>query len=329
MCGRSCGGAVKALEPQARGKQLPLRLEIADQVPERLLGDPGRLRQILLNLIDNAIKFTLRGHVRVEVDVLGADDREVTLEFVVADTGIGITSEWQARIFESFEQADRSTTRRFGGTGLGLSISTELVRMMGGAITVRSEPGVGSEFRFSVRLGVVAKAERAQVAPADAATATSAALETGAVRVLVAEDNPINQKVTLRILGRRGYSVALADDGVDALERMRQERFDIVLMDVQMPRMDGLEATRRIRERELGGGSYTPVIGLSAYAMEGDEKQCLEAGMDAYVTKPVTPAALYEVVERWAGQGDAGGGASPTHRTEPTHDRLGRRFHED
>ncbi|MBM3747782.1 MAG: response regulator [Acidobacteria bacterium] len=289
--------AAKTLSAQAQQKGLALSCEVRPQVPQRLEGDPARLRQVLLNLIGNAIKFTEAGQVRVQVGVASASPAEVVLHCAVSDTGIGIPPEKQHVVFEAFRQADGSTTRKFGGTGLGLGISSRLVEMMGGRIWVESQPGRGSTFHFTARLR---PARSAPAAPAE--PAASSALEDDPVprslRILLAEDNAVNEKMAVHFLAKLGHQVVVARDGRQAVETFTRERFDLVLMDVQMPEMDGLEATRLIRERELAAGAHTPILAMTAHALKGDRERCLDAGMDSYLSKPVRIAELDEAIRQ-------------------------------
>jgi PAS domain S-box-containing protein len=424
------------LSLRAYQKGLELAYHVASEVPDDLAGDPNRLRQIVMNLVGNAIKFTEAGEVVVEVDrVPAGSNNEISLHFAVRDTGIGIPLEKQAAVFDAFTQADSSTTRKYGGTGLGLAISTRLVRLMGGRIWVESEIGRGSTFHFTARFrpgrmitpsraaeDVVRLADRRVLVvddnetnrrifeetltqwgmrvelaegaaaalavldrvgadpftfilldahmpetdgfelaqrirsradsaglkilmltsggqPGDAARcqelgfaayltkpvkqadlwralvraidSSSAAARPGAaprpkmstrpLRVLLAEDNPINQKLAVRLLEKHGHTVAVTNNGREAVEALFGNRlgpFDVVLMDVQMPVMDGLEATAEVRRREAAPGRHTPIVAMTAHAMKGDETRCLAAGMDAYVSKPVKPEALFDVLDR-------------------------------
>jgi signal transduction histidine kinase/CheY-like chemotaxis protein len=420
-------------------KSIELACDFRPGVPQRVRGDPTRLRQILLNLLGNAVKFTERGEVVMSVECEARDEHGWELHFVVRDTGIGIPSDKQKVIFEAFSQADSSTTRKFGGTGLGLAISSRLVHMMAGRIWVNSRVGEGSEFHFTVRLDVAA--EMAEPVPTNTAhlagarvlvvddshtsrrilaeildrwgmrtvlaasgeagwaaleaanaggekfglvlldvnmpgmdgfllleaarktgsLATAAVVmltsghqpgdaarcrELGAVsylakpirqqdllkalleavgrtsvptptesatgeakahnrvgrplHILLAEDNPVNQRVALGLLQKRGHSVIVAGNGREALDALRADRFDVVLMDVQMPVMDGFETTAAIRENEKNTGQHVPIIAMTAHAMKGDAEICLQAGMDDYVSKPVQPARLFQVVEKTA-----------------------------
>ena len=287
---------------RARQKGLRFDCLIDPDVPENLVGDPGRLRQVLVNLLGNAIKFTDSGQVDLRVQQAGRDRSSVSLHFLVRDTGVGIAAGKQAYIFDAFTQADGSTARRFGGTGLGLTISRQLVEMMGGCISVESSPGKGSTFHFTTRLGFAETASPTATAREQASSCAPPARDTQRVtvkslRILLAEDNPVNQKLAVRLLEKRGHQVALACNGREALACLDNGRFDLVLMDVQMPEMDGLEATRTIRRNEDGTGAHLPIVAMTAYAMQGDQERCLAAGMDGYVSKPVSPKELFAVLE--------------------------------
>jgi two-component system, sensor histidine kinase and response regulator len=432
---RELGNTVRSLAERAHRKGLELVCRIAPDLPVEVVGDPDRLRQILVNLLGNAVKFTERGGIEVGVELAGRGDREVRLAFAVRDTGVGISEDKLERIFLPFEQADTSTTRRFGGTGLGLTIASRLVSLMGGQIGVESRPGVGATFRFTARFGEAAGAagpvrvrrleamevlviedsvfNRAilvemliswRMRPTLAAGPTEAVsilkraadegrsfalamvdedlpgedgqrltarlraecgftapvlllrragvrregnpVETGiaatlekpftpselqlalahvlrlshaggvrqpteiieteaaaGLRVLLAEDNPINQKVAVGVLRRMGHGVRVAATGLAALAALQEEEFDVVLMDVQMPEMDGLAATAAIRAREAGSGRRLPIIAMTARAMKGDEEECLRAGMDAYLSKPFQQGDLARVLARLASPG--------------------------
>ncbi len=286
-----------------RSKQLAYACEVTGDVPGTLIGDPDRLRQVLLNLIGNAVKFTESGrisvHVRKESDTVNG----VALHFEVRDTGIGIPADKCKVIFESFRQADGSTTRRYGGTGLGLTICSRLVELMGGTIWVESELGRGSAFHFTAKFGSIASEVSADLVNMARAVSTSTPVEPSAsparlLRVLVAEDNVINQRLATRLLEKRGHSVVVTATGREALTILGESQFDVVLMDVQMPDMDGLQATALIREREsTQGAAHTPIIALTAHTMKGDRERCLSAGMDDFITKPVNAVELIAVVE--------------------------------
>jgi signal transduction histidine kinase/CheY-like chemotaxis protein len=283
---------VKSMEVLATNRRLTLRSHAHRAIPERVVGDPVRLRQVLINLIGNAIKFTERGGVEVDMEVgVGRGDR-IELRFTVRDTGIGIPEEQQELIFEPFRQADGSTSRRYGGTGLGLAICARLVALMEGSIRVQSRPGGGSAFSFTTMVGQAVQ----QPAGAAASEEPNAKAPKRSLRVLVAEDNAVNRKLASRILENAGHSVLCANDGCEAVDAYARERFDIVLMDVQMPRMDGFEATREIRKLEAARSIHTPVLALTANAMKGDRERCLEAGMDGYLPKPLRPAELIGLI---------------------------------
>jgi signal transduction histidine kinase/DNA-binding response OmpR family regulator len=423
------GTTMKTLALWAHRKGLELAFQVRADVPETVVGDPNRLRQVLVNLVGNATKFTDQGEVLVRVEAASLAPAEARLHFSVTDTGIGIPKEKQRFIFDAFSQADGSTTRRYGGTGLGLGICSQLVRLMGGKIWVDSEPGRGSVFHFTARFALPAQASKSS--PAEPAAvrdlpvlvvddnetnrrileailsgwgmkptlvaggpaaleALQAAEEAGkpfplvlldnqmpemggpelarlieqeprlagariimltsaerpdgpvedcltkpvtpsellnailkvlgtptgpreaapkllpledprrSLRILLAEDNPVNQKLAARMLEKRGHSVAVAGNGLEALEALERERFDLVLMDVQMPEMGGLEAAAAIREQEKSTGAHIPIVALTAHAMSDDRESCLRAGMDDYVTKPVRPQELFEKVEQFA-----------------------------
>jgi PAS domain S-box-containing protein len=456
---RDClGDTVRALAVRAAEKQLELALHIPPAIPETLIGDPGRLRQVVVNLVGNAIKFTPAGEVVVDVQIETTSPEQIELHFSVRDTGIGISADKQKLIFDAFTQADTSTTREFGGSGLGLAVSSKLVALMGGRMWVESEIGRGSQFHFTARLGADAAApprlrldrsalrdlavlivddnhtnrriveeilsnwglrpttvdsgaaaldELARAAaagqpfhlvvldilmprmdgfqvaeqirnnPAVAATriivlssaarpgdsargrrlgisrclskpvkqsdlldavlqalgsvsigprkATTRPLPelTAPLRILLVEDGQVNQKVAVGFLTLRGHSVEVAGNGREALEALDREAFDVVLMDVEMPGMDGFEATAAIRRRQRAAASHTPIVAMTAHAMKGDRERCLQAGMDDYLSKPIDPAELYATVEKFTPHAalarPAGGAASSdaSHARQP------------
>jgi two-component system sensor histidine kinase/response regulator len=285
------GGICAMLVPQAQGKDIELSAVVGDDVPALVRADGVRLRQVVTNLVSNAVKFTHHGAVAMRVEAVERDEGAATLRFEVADTGIGIAPAKLDKLFESFSQADTSTTRRYGGTGLGLAISRQLVQLMGSEIVAESVPGHGSRFSFELRLEIAETPEAVEL-PLPAVTV---AVPANAVRVLVAEDNPVNQLVIQTMLAKRGFAVDIAGDGEQALERLAEGEYAAVFMDCQMPNLDGYSATRRIREE----GRRLPIIAMTAHAMKGDRERCLEAGMDDYLTKPLRPDALEEVLERW------------------------------
>jgi PAS domain S-box-containing protein len=279
---------VSLMSSAARNKAVELVLEVGDDVPRAVRGDPTRLKQVLNNLVSNAIKFTTEGRVTVRASMASREDDVGVIRFAVRDTGIGIEPEAVARIFEPFRQADVSTTRNYGGTGLGLSISRRLVEMMGGALEVDSIPGVGSEFHFTIGMPIAAEAE------ATGARA-SAPAKRGNLHVLIVEDNPVNQEVASTMLRRRGHSVDIVSNGREAVDAVARQRFDVVLMDLQMPILDGMAATAEIRANERG--KRVPIIALTANAASGERDRCLAAGMDDYVAKPFRAADLIDAVE--------------------------------
>ncbi|HWQ54021.1 MAG TPA: ATP-binding protein [Bryobacteraceae bacterium] len=287
--------SAKALLVRAEQKGLVVVRDVRPDVPEWVVGDAVRLRQILLNLTGNAVKFTERGGISVAVECEERTSTEVRLRFSVADTGIGIPLDKQNTIFEAFVQADGSTTRRYGGTGLGLAISARLAGLMGGTIRVESRPAEGSTFTFTARLGIGAPAHPSTpAAPAE----TTLPRPTRPLRILLAEDNPVNQRLALLLLQKQGHSVAVAANGEEALRACGQEEFDLALMDVQMPVMDGIACTRAIREREGATQRHLPVVAMTAHALKADRDRCLKAGMDDYVSKPVRVKELAEAIER-------------------------------
>lgn len=285
---------VKTLRVRASGKGLALVYRIPDGMPEYVSGDPLRFRQILINLIDNAIKFTQTGRIALEAEIKNRVDDMVEIQFAVSDTGIGISPEDQAKIFVPFTQADASTTRKYGGTGLGLTISRKLVELMNGQIWVDSRPGRGSTFYFTVtlKIGQGAAPEKGEE-PRRAPSATPAR----SLKVLLAEDTPTNQKLAEYILARRGHIVETAHNGRQAVEMIRNSNYDVVLMDVQMPVMDGFQATAEIRALDDSGKAGVPIIAMTAHALRGDAERCLAAGMDAYVSKPIKGDEFIEIVE--------------------------------
>ncbi len=289
-----------AYQFRAADKGLEFVTVVGEDVPESLLGDPMRLRQILNNLISNALKFTDRGRIAVDVGLVSRDERDVVLRLSVSDTGIGISLEDQQRIFAPFAQADASTTRRHGGIGLGLAIATDLIRAMRGKLDMRSEVGKGSTFSvtLSLRIAVQAKAVRHEHEKSlSHASDDSASMPSRQLRVLLAEDTRANQLLVNYALKQRGHLVDIAQDGREAVELVAANKYDVVLMDVQMPEIDGFQATASIRNRQ--SSSKLPIIALTAHAMAGDRQRCLDAGMNDYLTKPLDVAELVELVESW------------------------------
>jgi PAS domain S-box-containing protein len=285
---------------QAHAKGLELEVSCDPELPQSLRGDPNRLRQILLNLGGNAVKFTNQGSVRISIGVVEATAQDVLVRFEVRDSGIGIPRDRLESLFKPFTQVDASTTRRFGGTGLGLSIVRRLVELMHGTCGVDSEPGIGSRFWFTARFGQCAPVEAAADAGARVAVASEGADSQCAVphrRLLMAEDNIVNQRVAARMLEKMGYSVDVVPDGREAVAAWARGGYDAVLMDCQMPEMDGYAATREIRRRE-NGAARIPIIALTAHAIKGADEECFTAGMDHYITKPIDRDLLRKCLER-------------------------------
>ncbi|MCK6545919.1 ATP-binding protein [Myxococcota bacterium] len=289
--------AVRPFEELARAKGVPLTLTLDPALPTTVRGDEVRLRQILSNIVSNALKFTERGSITVRVTVVpGAAGDRVPVRFECTDTGVGISPDVQQRLFRPFEQGDASAARRSGGTGLGLAISKQLVELMGGTIDVESVVGVGSTFRVQIPLERV---ERAELATEEHPRSDELAGRFTGRRVLLVEDNAVNQMIALKFLAKLGATTHTATNGVEALELIsRSDPFDAILMDCQMPVMDGYAATARLREDEAPRGRRTPVIALTANALEGDADRCLQAGMDAHLGKPYGLLQLADVLTR-------------------------------
>jgi signal transduction histidine kinase/ActR/RegA family two-component response regulator len=290
---RSIDEVARFASVQAEQKGLAFSYEYdGTNLPGHVHADGIRLRQVLINLLGNAVKFTERGTVRLRVSGAGAiDEGRALVRFEVEDTGVGIPLDRQQAVFEAFTQADGSTTRKFGGTGLGLTITMRLVRLMDGELTFDSVTGRGSIFCATLPLTVVASSARPQV--------TSAASPRLRGRVLIAEDNLVNQRVVATMVRKRGLQVAVVDDGRAAVDAFATGRFDLLLMDVQMPGMDGLEATAAIRTIERESGARTPIVALTAHALAEDRERCLAAGMDAFLTKPLRAPQLNVLLDRY------------------------------
>ncbi|MFO1449433.1 MAG: ATP-binding protein [Opitutaceae bacterium] len=319
-------GALDLVAPLAAAKALDLMSEWGDGVPRKVRGDPTRLRQILVNLLGNAIKFTDRGKVLLSVQRTQVCPRAepspgpVGLMFSVRDTGIGIPEESVGRLFQSFTQVDASTTRRFGGTGLGLVISQRLARLMGGDITVESKAGQGSTFRLTVDLTELPAATPPGMHPDHPSPAGVAVPveppPARTERILLAEDNTVNQKVALRMLAQLGYRADVVANGLEVIEAVQRQPYDIILLDLQMPEMDGLETALRIRTFDSPPFELRPwIIAVTANAMRGDRERCLAAGMDDYITKPIRREELAASLARWGAP--ARRSAGPSARTEP------------
>lgn len=285
----------KGLSVIANEKNLELALDIHAKVPELIEGDPVRLRQVLINLINNAIKFTHKGKITTEIKVASQDQETVMLLFSVIDQGVGIPKDRHSKIFNVFTQADDSTTRRFGGTGLGLAISKKLVEMMGGRIWVESEEGQGSAFNFTANFKVVAQTVQG-LAQNVGVTEAETTINFSGLRVLLAEDNVVNQKMVVRMMEKQGCLIEAVGDGQAVLDAVHGKKFDVILMDAHMPVYDGLEVTEIIRREEKTTGTHIPIIALTARAMQEDRVRCLEAGMNGYVPKPINRQQLFDEI---------------------------------
>ena len=272
--------SVEIFRLRAIEKGLDLVCEISPNLPATIVGDRHRLRQVVVNLVGNAVKFTDSGSVKIVAEAESASEREITARFTVSDTGVGIPEDRLAIIFEPFRQADASTHEKYGGTGLGLSICSRLVELMGGGIEVESRPGEGSRFRFSVRLAICPPG--AENGP----DVTGDGCSIPALRILLAEDNAVNQKLAIRLLSNQGHQVELAVNGHEAVRKAATQEFDLILMDVQMPELNGFSATGKIRC--CTRNSSTPILAMTAHAMAGDRERCLAAGMDGYIPKPIS-----------------------------------------
>ncbi len=287
------------LKVKADEKGLSLTTRISEDVPGHLVGDEGRIRQILINLAGNAVKFTTRGSVRIDAYIRERRKTTTVLAYEVKDTGPGIPEEFQENLFEKFSQADTSITRTFGGTGLGLAISKHLAEMMNGKVEVESQPGIGSLFRVFLELDNAD--EKADVL--EKPTALNRAWERPAVtpekvRILLAEDNPVNQKIALIMLKQHGFSATVANNGIQVLERLKKEPYDLILMDVQMPGLDGIETAKIIRDPDSKVVCKTiPIIAMTAHAMKDDQIRCLAAGMNAYLAKPIDQKKLVSMIK--------------------------------
>ncbi|WP_026842848.1 response regulator [Citrifermentans bremense] len=298
-------GAVELYREVGRRKGVAVELQIEEDVPRCVVGDPNRLRQVLINVVNNGLKFTEKGSVQVRVTLVEQYQNGQYVAFEVKDTGIGIPADCIGNIFGLFAQVDGSTTRKYGGTGLGLAIAKQLVELMGGAIGVESEPGLGSTFTFIVFLHRHADQspcdEEGGDTPVELDNSMIAAREGRKfnARVLLAEDNPVNCEVAFAMIAALGCQVDVAQDGREAVEAFTRQPYDLIFMDCQMPEMDGYQATRAIRQRELGSGRHTTVIALTAHAMAGAREHCLSAGMDDYLSKPFNLAQLQELIAKW------------------------------
>ncbi|HEY3442965.1 MAG TPA: ATP-binding protein [Paludibaculum sp.] len=296
--GRVIRGAVRIFSPKASQKGLQFVSQI-DELPPLVAGDATRLRQIIFNLMSNAVKFTECGSINVRAWVQARDRDCTRIAFEITDTGVGIPREKQAAIFESFQQVDGTISRRFGGSGLGLAIAQRLVRQMGGDLQVHSEPGKGSAFQFTATFSAVDESQVSLIPTPVPALAALAFSVPHTLRILVAEDNLVNQHLVRRMLEKDGHHITLVADGDSAYSAWAQASFDLILMDVQMPGMDGLQATAAIRERESAANLHRlPIIALTAHSMKGDRDRCIRAGMDDCLTKPFSQEDLRRMLAR-------------------------------
>jgi two-component system sensor histidine kinase/response regulator len=289
---------IKAHQPKANENSVSLRAEVSPAVPQLITGDPLRVRQIVANLVSNAVKFTEHGEVRVLAGGKLLQPGQFLVEIRVEDNGTGIPADKLLHIFDKFTQADGTVSRKFGGTGLGLAITRSLVELHGGQIKVHSELGCGSSFTvtFECEANTAAPAVVEDNVASEAARGSHA--RGGPARILVVEDNHVNQKVVTAVLRKRGFSIELANDGQEALLKLQNDAgFDLILMDVQMPVLDGLEATRMIRKEARW--DTLPIVAMTAHAMNGDKERCLEAGMNGYISKPVHPSLLLSTVDEF------------------------------
>ena len=294
--------AIEMIRPQANAKRVPILQVMAQDLPRQWVGDAGRLRQVLVNLLGSAVKFTDAGHVELRAWTTPAPDGGslANLNFSIRDTGIGIPAAYFSQLFTSFSQVDNSTTRKHGGTGLGLAISRQLVELMGGKISFESTPGKGSIFSFYVRadrVGVIPDLSEAEAGARNDSSGQELLADDVPLKILLVEDNPVNQRVALRLLERMGYQPDTVANGVEGVAAVGESLYDVILMDVHMPEMDGLAATRAIR-RILGPDRQPRIIGMTANALHGAREACLEAGMDDYLAKPFTLGDLQAALRR-------------------------------
>jgi CheY-like chemotaxis protein len=297
------------IRPRSQDKPVEIVCRIEEDVPAYIRGDPTRFRQVLLNLMGNAVKFTEAGEIKLSIDIAEKNDERVKLHVGVTDTGVGIADDKIDTIFEVFRQVDSSTTRKFGGTGLGLPICRQIARIMDGDVWAQSEPGNGSTFHFTAwlqkaEIRVEQQDEEKEMKGRIVTQSPDCHQANHSVRILLAEDNPVNQKLAKMLFSKAGYEIDVVNNGQEAIDKYTSapKAFDLIFMDVQMPKMDGMKATKAIRktEGELRPATHhIPIIAMTAHAMKGDREKCLEAGMDDYVPKPVKREIVFEMVDKW------------------------------
>jgi CheY-like chemotaxis protein len=292
------GNVASMIQERAHAKGVHILSEV-DAMPFHLRGDPTRLQQAMLNYASNAVKFTDHGQIVLRLTLLREEADAVWVRFEVEDTGIGVPTEALGRLFHAFEQADNSNTRKYGGTGLGLAITRRLAQMMGGEAGAESSPGQGSRFWFTARIARAAQSAKATAAQDFAPSSVEHLLrqEHAGRRILVVEDEPVNREITLMLLEDVGFAIDVAEDGLEAVELAAKNRYDLVLMDMQMPRMNGLDATRAIRRQP--GNSELPILAMTANAFVEDKALCLAAGMNEFIAKPIKPDILFENLLKW------------------------------
>ena len=281
---------VKSYAPRVEEKKLDLIYSFSSSIPRFIVGDPNRLRQIINNLLSNAVKFTNKGSVELCIKTVKKEEKEITVEFSIKDTGIGLSADDMNKLFQSFNQVEQSFTKKYGGTGLGLAISKNLVELMGGTISAESIKGVGSTFHFSLPFNI------GQAIENRVNRQTKTNNHNKPLKILLAEDDAVNQKVMIKMLNERNYSVDVSSNGLEALRLYKLNKYDLILMDIQMPKLNGIEVTRSIRGMEMRG-EYTPIIAISAYALKGDKEKFLSMGMDAYLSKPIDMNQLFYTVD--------------------------------
>ena len=286
-------------------KNLVFSINIDPDIPEFLVGDPVKIRQVVINLIGNAIKFTEKGKIELCVEMMDSTDRNVNVRFSVTDTGIGIPQDKIEDLFKSFAQADSSTTRKYGGTGLGLAISKQYIEMMGGKISVKSKINQGSTFTFAVPIQISSKKTEKPIINKSPNNKMKNLVPTSKKNedfsILVVEDQPINLEIIVGLLEIKDYSITTASNGIEAVDKATHNKYDLIFMDIQMPEMDGETATIKIRELEKGIGIHTPIVAMTAHAMKGHKDHFLKIGMDDYIEKPIKAAIVFDMVEKYNG----------------------------